>query len=440
MSSLNTPASGELPKGTATSSSMDLSSSLATSLPSFDSSSPSGTKDGLVKSQDGTLPGIPLEILERILRYTFLRRTRLSPSSDPYPLRNTTHLLLVSKAFRELCLPIFFQHLTIARPSDYITFFNPENGLFVAGEEGRRRWSYVEVLGFAHGVTPPSRFPTEDDESWIVPLAAPVGDRLQIICFFDKEVCSPASINLDLEIIERTLKDERSRTRVLGGLTSEFHQSAYFASGGRQFDQWIQDSFDMPLDSVIAGTIATMTLSAIRVNQQRFHSQLVPSSDLNRPRSLRFYISEKLSPLLQFVSVISGAEPSIGFLYIYRRLTSEEEREAVASIFEHLRVRIESFVVHLVGHSPDHRPVALDRLLESTQEGQPSWRYVGQKMEEEEDVVASLLPQHFYDHFISDQLFEPLTESEELAWRGLQPSAVESKKEEESEGIEIESS
>ncbi|KAL7411905.1 hypothetical protein BDY24DRAFT_416808 [Mrakia frigida] len=83
---------------------------------------------GMPHKTGSQMPAIPLEVLRHILTFTFPRRTPTTPFSDPYPLRNTTHLLLVSKAFRELCLPLFFQSITIARPSDYITFIDDWGG------------------------------------------------------------------------------------------------------------------------------------------------------------------------------------------------------------------------------------------------------------------------------------------------------------------------
>lgn len=132
------------------------------------------------------LPELPLEILERILLYTFRRRTETTPSSDPYPLRRTTHLLLVSRSFRELCLPIFFQSITIARPSDYITFFDPEDGL-ISGDEGEQRWSFVRELCIVSSIGPPSAV-AYSENCLLRPLAIPwrsSSNELEVLCLLE---------------------------------------------------------------------------------------------------------------------------------------------------------------------------------------------------------------------------------------------------------------
>jgi len=90
--------------------------------------------------------GLPLEVLEQILSFSFLCWSKLIPASDLFNLNNTSHLLLVSKGFRLLCLPLFYKSVTITRRSHYTTFFNPERGIFVTGDDGKKPWSYVREV------------------------------------------------------------------------------------------------------------------------------------------------------------------------------------------------------------------------------------------------------------------------------------------------------
>jgi len=132
-------------------------------------------------------PALPVEVLERIIKYTFLRRTKLTPSSDPYPLNNTSHLLLVSKAFRDLCLPSFYHSITISRPSHYVIFFDPKDGILVGGEDGWKRWDLVKELSIVGGVRVPlvSTLPSPGDCSYVVAFDILEGHPLDVVCLMD---------------------------------------------------------------------------------------------------------------------------------------------------------------------------------------------------------------------------------------------------------------
>lgn len=89
---------------------------------------------------------VPLEVLERILRLAFEPTDPSSFTPAPSPPRGTSHLLLLSRGVRELCLPHFFKTVSISQPSGWVTLFGKDAGVLVVGEEGRRRWEWVEEL------------------------------------------------------------------------------------------------------------------------------------------------------------------------------------------------------------------------------------------------------------------------------------------------------
>ena len=139
-------------------------------------------------------PTLPIEILERILSYTFLPPTRTHPYSDPHHLRGTTHVLLVSRAFRQLSLPFFHHSLTITRPSDFTTFFHSTDGLF-AGPEGLNKWGLVKELALLTGVQPPlvADHPTEPGDPWVVPLSFPSSTHsVNLACIIDRRPIPPS--------------------------------------------------------------------------------------------------------------------------------------------------------------------------------------------------------------------------------------------------------
>lgn len=91
---------------------------------------------------------LPLETIERILHYAFGAD---HPPSTPneyelIPPPSTSHLLLVSKGFRSLCLSLFYRSITITRSHDYFTFFDPNEGVFTNPKDGEERAQLVKEL------------------------------------------------------------------------------------------------------------------------------------------------------------------------------------------------------------------------------------------------------------------------------------------------------
>lgn len=135
----------------------------------------------------------PVEVLERILKYTFVPSSPLTPFSDPFHLRGTSHVLLVSRGVRELALPFFYHTVIIRRSDHYTTFFDPELGLFNDKVTGEERWSFVRQVGIITGVGPPiNPNPTIDDEAGfgrsftaLLPLRFPENHRLERFCLLD---------------------------------------------------------------------------------------------------------------------------------------------------------------------------------------------------------------------------------------------------------------
>ena len=108
---------------------------------------------------------VPLEVLERILRLAFEPTDPQSFTPAPSPPQGTSHLLLVSRGVRELCLPHFWRAVTVAQPSDWVTLFDRDTGLLAVGEEGRRRWGWVEELNIVvEAEIPVSMVPDETSE------------------------------------------------------------------------------------------------------------------------------------------------------------------------------------------------------------------------------------------------------------------------------------
>jgi hypothetical protein len=137
-----------------------------------------------------SLPGLPTELIRLILEQVFLRPTPDEPKSDKYPLRNTTHILLVSKAFYQLAQEFFLHSITISRPKDFVTFFGRDTGIF----------SGVHEVSLVAHVYPPVRNPYTDDRNLLAPLAFPTGNRrISRVCILDgtppKWVYSPASLH-----------------------------------------------------------------------------------------------------------------------------------------------------------------------------------------------------------------------------------------------------
>ena len=130
------------------------------------------------------LPGLPVEIITRILAHAILRPKPDWPSSDHYPLRHVSHLLLVSKAFHQLAQPFWLDSITIAHPEAWVTFFGAETGIF-SGEDGARRWKHVNVISLVRAVYAPLVQQYDGGRFLLVPIAIPLGRRIQHLCLLD---------------------------------------------------------------------------------------------------------------------------------------------------------------------------------------------------------------------------------------------------------------
>ncbi|KAL7411836.1 hypothetical protein BDY24DRAFT_416749 [Mrakia frigida] len=101
------------------------------------------------------LPTLSLEVIERILKCTFLRPSKLIPASDPFHLVGSSHLLFVSKGFRELCLPFFYRCLLISRSSHYFAVVVGIGSIFALVEvvqEVFRTLAQTRLRGFPSAV------------------------------------------------------------------------------------------------------------------------------------------------------------------------------------------------------------------------------------------------------------------------------------------------
>ena len=401
---------------------------------------------------------VPLEVLERMIRYTFLRLTKFTPSSDPYPLQNTTHLLLVSKAFRELCLPFFFYSVTIARPSDYITFFDPESGIFVVGEEGRKRWSIVKALGFGYNVEPPSRFPTqeEDQSSWIVPLVAPDPAELRDVCFFNQTVCLPGHHGPELHAVGEALADQGIRARFLEDISMGYeHSASLLEEDVPELEEWAAIVYDQSLEDEIADRIIQESTDAILISRSDFYGHLVsPNPTRTIPLVLR--LSDPIVHLSLLTSIGSGASESLrATLFVYRNGTSSPSPDSpdahvVTEYFALIRRLLEIYKIELFGYSTTHRPFFLDQFYEPDEEDPDTYGYAlgsGQSPSELmllPEVVSffSFISFPYFDHselirhFLPRlQLYQrrlisgrclPVSEAIELELRGKTPVVVDS--------------
>lgn len=88
-----------------------------------------------------------------------------------------------------MCLPHFHRTLVITRPSDFITFFHPTDGIF-AGPEGLKRWALVKELVILTGVSPPliADLPSSPSGPWGVPLAFSTSTHtVDLLCIVDPD-------------------------------------------------------------------------------------------------------------------------------------------------------------------------------------------------------------------------------------------------------------
>lgn len=87
---------------------------------------------------------LPLELLDRIVQLACEHPPAMP--LDPAPPPPPSALLLVSKGFTSLALPHFYRTITIYHRSDWTSFFDPNQGLFVVGEQADlRRRAVVEL-------------------------------------------------------------------------------------------------------------------------------------------------------------------------------------------------------------------------------------------------------------------------------------------------------
>ncbi|KAL7413895.1 hypothetical protein BDY24DRAFT_388490 [Mrakia frigida] len=121
---------------------------------------------------------LPVELIERIIKLSFLPAGR----RDPPPSPPSTSLLSVSKAVRLLALPYFFEVVSIRRKEDWQTFFDPSSGIFVEGEEGERRWSWVKELVVPLEFPPPlNTHYTFGQPSYFIPLTIPNSKKIDCL-------------------------------------------------------------------------------------------------------------------------------------------------------------------------------------------------------------------------------------------------------------------
>ena len=98
---------------------------------------------------DMPIPFIPDDVLSEIFIHVFNPHEQKEQYDrlPTTPIKGSSSLLLVTKRFRTLSLPLFWRDLTIARPSDFITFFDPESGVLTTkGAVGKIRRGWVRKL------------------------------------------------------------------------------------------------------------------------------------------------------------------------------------------------------------------------------------------------------------------------------------------------------
>ncbi|KAL7414531.1 hypothetical protein BDY24DRAFT_414244 [Mrakia frigida] len=276
------------PLSPTSSNSVSLLESESGSLPVLNLPHPSTTylfQDQLHLASSRPLPRLPIEVLEKILKNVFLRPTQLLPTSDPFNLNGTSHLLLVSKGFRELCSPIFYQSVTITRPSHYVAFFNPEHGLFGTGEEGEKRWSFVRELSIAIGIEPP--LSSHSTSSCLAALHLPSGRTLQRVCLLHRAGQRvPRSENPCPRVLHRLMQDPGRREAAMVALEPqrladvERDPATY---SGLSLDQWIKEKFWIIPEEFLERSHIGVIFREVETNRATFLHNLVQS---NQPSSL----------------------------------------------------------------------------------------------------------------------------------------------------------
>ncbi|KAL7414417.1 hypothetical protein BDY24DRAFT_440389 [Mrakia frigida] len=404
---------------------------------SFSSPSPPSTKRLKTSREpvtsplesEGSVLTVPLEVLERILSYTFLRRSPLTPSSDPYPLRNTTYLLVVSKAFHELCLPFFFHSITIGRPSDYVAFFDPKEGIFVVGNKGRKRWSFVRELCFGPMVEPRAVFPEDEGKpwsSWIVPLVVPSEDHLQTVCFLDTETDPLRTNPPHLSAIRDAVRDAALNREMENALRISHAESTSLLD----FEDWVRIEFKSLEAAKRNGLVRYAQESITRSTDPFYHRLLRFDGRWSKP--LLFTLSNRIPGLRHLCTMLisTGPQHLSADLNIYNHPQPTASSQsassppvvkdpkvlfAVARILGHLCVR----TITLVGFSAEDRPYFLDR-FHKAQRGKRR-RLFCEDTAREGTVV--FLGETYLKHLRrSSPGLKPLSEELQLVWKGQKPA------------------
>ncbi|KAL7414534.1 hypothetical protein BDY24DRAFT_26816 [Mrakia frigida] len=256
---------------------------------------------------ESNLPDLPIEILEQIFGFVFLRPTLTTPSSSLPSV--PTHLLLVSHSFRQLALPFFYNSIRIVRPLDFITFFDPREGIFVVGEESEKRWNYVKEIVVRKDVHPPLRRFHSDSDTLLVPLTLPSRRRISHLCILDNP--SPPTSWLDQGgikelLLQITIQPDRRRD-ALERLQGFYEDAAQQHPDGTllTFLEWLDDpdfeSEEEATGAFISRLIASETKSRLEDEQEQFFDSLVISTS---PRILR----DRYSPTLDLSMRLYGSE------------------------------------------------------------------------------------------------------------------------------------
>ena len=282
-------------------------------------------------------------MIERILKYTFVPSSPLVPSSDPFHLRGTTHLLLVSRAIRELALPFFYHTVNITRPSDYTTFFDPDNGLFVAGETGPRRWSLVRSLGLVYGVEPPvvsdpSLTQVPSGAALLVPLAFPTRHpRLPTFCLLRRR-STLTEWKLGLHRLQRlACLDPSRRYAIEDELYSAWENDP--VDSDYPFEQVMIEQYGHDVDAQINEEISAVIRNAVKDERERVFQRLLvriqPGEVHWAMNELYHYVRGLLKTTLPDTTLVvysswEGAAETVGSFV--ERVTRAEDMLGVAQV------------------------------------------------------------------------------------------------------------
>jgi hypothetical protein len=238
------------------------------------------------------LAALPLEIIELILSYIFLPPSPLTPASDPYHLRGTSHILLVSHAIRRLALPFFYHTVIISRQSHLTTFFDPEHGLFSAGDSAQRRWNMVRELGLVLGVEAPIALDVTlpQTSSYLLPLSVPERSPILTLCLFHEDTGKALESERDIEaLVALAQADENSRRRIEQDLFDEYEDDLNVLD--RSFGDWVYAQYNRYLFAEIDERIDEPIWTGARVEKEQFFQILLKRT---RPIEIRWAAHELL--------------------------------------------------------------------------------------------------------------------------------------------------